>query len=139
MPFVAADFTHRCPLDRLHDRAKCTPRRSFVLVRDGRILDILPSSTATLRYSATSGTAAKFAPSDAGHGQCASRGRHAAAARCKDQACAINRIVNPDFARDSTLAAIAEMLKSGITCFCDRSYFPEETLRTANEQGMRVW
>ena len=30
------------------------------------------------------------------------------------------------------------MLKSGITCFCDRSFFPEETLRTANEQGMRA-
>src|SRR5450755_2407553 len=56
----------------------------------------------------------------------------------KDQVPAIDRLVNPDFARDSTLAAIAEMLKSGITCFCDRSYFPEETLRTANEQGMRA-
>ena len=38
----------------------------------------------------------------------------------------------------ATLAAIAEMLKSGITCFCDRCYFPEETARAANEQGMRA-
>jgi 5-methylthioadenosine/S-adenosylhomocysteine deaminase len=47
-------------------------------------------------------------------------------------------IINPEFARDGTLAAIAEMLESGITCFCDRPAYPEETLRTAHEQGMRA-
>jgi 5-methylthioadenosine/S-adenosylhomocysteine deaminase len=56
----------------------------------------------------------------------------------RDQGAASGRIVNADFARDSTMAAIAEMLKSGITCFSDRSYFPEETLRAANEQGIRA-
>ena len=47
-------------------------------------------------------------------------------------------MANAEFARDGTLAAIAEMLKSGISCFCDRDYFPEETARAANEQGMRA-
>jgi len=110
-----------------------------LLVRDGRILDILPSSTATLRYSATRYCSEISHLLMPGMGQCASRGRHACCcALQRTKPAQSNRIVNPDFARDSTLAAIAEMLKSGITCFCDRSYFPEETLRTANEQGMRV-
>jgi 5-methylthioadenosine/S-adenosylhomocysteine deaminase len=107
-----------------------------LLVRDGRILDILPSVVAAERYSATA---------------VLTRNSHllmpgminvqSAAAmllfRCANgDAAAVE--VNADFARDGTLAAIAEMLKSGITCFCDRDYFPEETARTATEQGMRA-
>jgi 5-methylthioadenosine/S-adenosylhomocysteine deaminase len=107
-----------------------------LLVRDGRILDILPRAIAAERYSATavltrnshllmpgminvqSAAAALLA-----------RGTNGEAARIE---------ANADFARDGTLAAIAEMLKSGITCFCDRDYFPEETAKAANEQGMRA-
>ena len=109
-----------------------------LVVRDGRILDILPSSIAAQRYSA--------APLLQRHSHLLMPGMinaQSAAATlllrgASDHGPATDRIVNPDFARDSTLAAIAEMLKSGITCFCDRSFFPEETLRTANEQGMRA-
>jgi 5-methylthioadenosine/S-adenosylhomocysteine deaminase len=36
------------------------------------------------------------------------------------------------------LAAIAEMLGSGITCFADRGYFPDQLARTAIEQGLRA-
>ncbi len=46
--------------------------------------------------------------------------------------------VNAEFVRDGVLAAIAEMLQSGITCFADRYYFPDETARIAGEQGMRT-
>ena len=53
-------------------------------------------------------------------------------------AAASNSISSAEFARDGTLAAIAAMLKSGITCFCDRYYFPEETASVAYEQGMRA-
>ena len=35
-------------------------------------------------------------------------------------------------------AAVAEMLGSGITCFADRYYFPDETARVASELGMRA-
>ena len=109
-----------------------------LVVRDGRILDILPSSIAAQRYSA--------APLLQRHSHLLMPGMinaQSAAATlllrgAGDHGPATDRIVNADFARDSTLAAIAEMLKSGITCFCDRSFFPEETLRTANEQGMRA-
>lgn len=138
MPFVAADL-------RIEVRwIACMTARNALLedhslvVRDGRILDILPSSMAAMRYSATAVLQRNShllmpgmvnAQTDAASLLC--RG-------AKHPAAAIDRIVSPDFARDSTLAAIAEMLKSGISCFCDRSYFPEETLRTAVEQGMRV-
>ena len=109
-----------------------------LVVRDGRILDILPSSIAAQRYSAV--------PLLQRHSHLLMPGMinaQSAAATlllrgAGDHGPATDRIVNADFARDSTLAAIAEMLKSGITCFCDRSFFPEETLRTANEQGMRA-
>ena len=30
------------------------------------------------------------------------------------------------------------MLRSGITCFADRNFYPEETARAAGEQGMRA-
>jgi 5-methylthioadenosine/S-adenosylhomocysteine deaminase len=109
-----------------------------LLVRDGRILDILPSALAAERYSATAVLTRNShllmpgminAQSDAA--TLLARGANGGAAR-------IHGLVNADFARDGTLAAIAAMLKSGITCFCDRYYFPEETARTANEQGMRA-
>ncbi len=109
-----------------------------LLVRDGRILDILPSSAAAERYSATAVLTRNShllmpgminVQSDAA--TLLSRGANGEAAR-------IEALANADFARDGTLTAIAAMLKSGITCFCDRSYFPEETARTAIEQGMRA-
>jgi 5-methylthioadenosine/S-adenosylhomocysteine deaminase len=40
--------------------------------------------------------------------------------------------------RDGAQIAIAEMLRSGITCFGDRYYFPDETARAACEQSMRA-
>jgi 5-methylthioadenosine/S-adenosylhomocysteine deaminase len=138
MPFVAADL-------RIDVRwiACMTARNALLedhslLVRDGRILDILPSSTATMRYSATAVLQRNSHLLMPGMVNAQADAATLLLRAAKDQASAINRIVNPDFARDSTLAAVAEMLKSGITCFCDRSYFPEETLRSANEQGMRV-
>ncbi len=107
-----------------------------LLVRDGRILDILPSAAAAERYSATAVLARNShllmpgminVQSDAA--TLLSRGANGKAARLEG---------NAEFARDGTLAAIAAMLKSGITCFCDRYYFPEETARAASEQGMRA-
>jgi 5-methylthioadenosine/S-adenosylhomocysteine deaminase len=109
-----------------------------LLVRDGRILDILPSAAAAERYSATAVLQRNShflmpgminVQSDAA--TLLARGANGDAAR-------VERLANAEFARDGTLAAIAAMLKSGITCFCDRYYFPEETARTANEQGMRA-
>jgi 5-methylthioadenosine/S-adenosylhomocysteine deaminase len=138
MPFVAADL-------RIEVRwIACMTARNALLedhslvVRDGRILDILPSSVAATRYSATAVLQRNSHLLMPGLVNAQTDAASLLFRGAKDQTRANDRTVNPDFARDSTLAAIAEMLKSGITCFCDRSYFPEETLRTANEQGMRV-
>jgi 5-methylthioadenosine/S-adenosylhomocysteine deaminase len=138
MPFVAADL-------RIEVRwIACMTARNTLLedhslvVRDGRILDILPSSTAALRYSATAVLQRNSHLLMPGMVNAQSNAASLLFRGAKEQASVIDRSVNPDFARDSTLAAIAAMLKSGISCFCDRAYFPEETLRMANEQGMRV-
>jgi len=107
-----------------------------LLVRDGRILDILPRAIAAERYSATAVLTRNshllmpgMINAQSAAAALLTRGANGEAARIE---------ANADFARDGTLAAIAEMLKSGITCFCDRDYFPEETAKAASEQGMRA-
>ena len=46
--------------------------------------------------------------------------------------------VNPEFVRDGTELAIAEMLRGGTTCFNDMYFYAEETARTALAAGMRA-
>lgn len=46
--------------------------------------------------------------------------------------------VNYDFVRDGTELAVAEMLRSGITCFNDMYFFPDETARVALDAGIRA-
>ncbi|MEW6678285.1 MAG: TRZ/ATZ family hydrolase [Pseudomonadota bacterium] len=48
------------------------------------------------------------------------------------------RWVSPDFVLDGSRLACLEMLKSGVTCFNDMYFFPEQTLVAAVEAGMRV-
>src|SRR5919197_5137197 len=47
------------------------------------------------------------------------------------------RHVSPEFVRDGTLLACAEMLRGGITCFNDMYFFPQAALESALEAGMR--
>jgi len=47
------------------------------------------------------------------------------------------RHVCAEFVRDGTLAACAEMLRGGVTCFNDMYFFPAVALDTALEAGMR--
>ena len=47
------------------------------------------------------------------------------------------RHVSPEFVRDGTLAACAEMLRGGVTCFNDMYFFPEAALEAALEARMR--
>lgn len=139
MPVVAADL--RIEVRWLASMAarNAVLEDHALLIRDGRILDILPTTLAAERYRATAVLQRNShllmpgmvnAQSDAS--MSLFRGATQGAAPAGDGA------INPEFARDSTLAAMAEMLKSGITCFCDRPAYPEETLRTAHEQGMRA-
>ena len=46
--------------------------------------------------------------------------------------------VSPQFVRDGTLLACAEMLRGGITCFNDMYFFPGAALEAAKEAGMRI-
>ncbi|MSQ89741.1 MAG: TRZ/ATZ family hydrolase, partial [Betaproteobacteria bacterium] len=46
--------------------------------------------------------------------------------------------VSPQFVKDGSLLACAEMLRGGVTCFNDMYFFPEATLAAALETGMRV-
>lgn len=48
------------------------------------------------------------------------------------------RLVDPTFVEDGTRLAIAEMLRSGTTCFNDMYFFPEVTARIASKIGMRA-
>lgn len=48
------------------------------------------------------------------------------------------RFVSQHFVRDGTELAVAEMLRSGTTCFNDMYFFPDETARVAHEAGIRA-
>jgi len=49
-----------------------------------------------------------------------------------------SRWVNEEFVHDGTQLAIAEMLRSGTTCFNDMYFYPDITARTAAGCGMRA-
>jgi 5-methylthioadenosine/S-adenosylhomocysteine deaminase len=49
-----------------------------------------------------------------------------------------HRWVSPDFVRDGTELALAEMLRGGTTCFGDMYFFPEVTAEVARQAGMRA-
>ena len=48
------------------------------------------------------------------------------------------RHVNPGFVEEGTRLAVAEMLRSGTTCFNDMYFFPDATIEVCQEAGMRV-
>jgi len=101
-----------------------------LMVRDGRILDILPTAIAAERYAG--------APVLQRASHLLLPGMINAHADASSLFGAPQGISSPEIARDCVLGAIAQMLKSGITCFADRGYFPQATARAAKEQGMRT-
>lgn len=48
------------------------------------------------------------------------------------------RHVSPEFVRDGTLVACAEMLAGGITCCSDMYFYPDASARVYEEAGMRA-
>lgn len=98
-----------------------------LVIRDGRILDVLPHRAAAERYAPR----VELDRSDhlAMPGLVNARTRIGAG--------------TPDartqsFSADGALLAIANMLKTGITCFCDAGYFPREVAAAAAQQGLRA-
>src|SRR5215472_5672341 len=49
-----------------------------------------------------------------------------------------SRWMSADFVRDGTELAIAEMLRSGTTCFNDMYFFPEAAAQAVRQSGMRA-
>ena len=46
--------------------------------------------------------------------------------------------VSPDFVRDGVRLSVAEMLRSGTTCFSDMYFYPEDTAQVVHEAGIRA-
>ncbi len=118
-------------------------------IRDGLILDIVPRGDAERRY------APALVHELAGHALIPgliNAHTHAAMNLFKGLADdlalmdwlnahiwpAESRWVSDAFVRDGTELAIAEMLRSGTTCFNDMYFFPDEVARTASAAGIRV-
>lgn len=49
-----------------------------------------------------------------------------------------SRWISPEYVRDGSELAIAEMLRGGITCFQDMYFFPDVTADVARRHGMRA-
>ena len=120
-----------------------TPREVLehhaLVVRDGRILDVLPSAAAAARYSVTAAVLRPVHLLMPGLINGATHGAMSLFRGAGPRFAALEQHrLGPEFVRDGTLAAIAEMLCSGITCFADRCYFPDQCAHAAAEQGMRA-
>ncbi|WP_372717784.1 TRZ/ATZ family hydrolase [Immundisolibacter sp.] len=48
------------------------------------------------------------------------------------------RFVGPQFVRDGSALAVAEMIQAGVTCFSDMYFFGEETAQVAAAAGLRA-
>ena len=98
-----------------------------VVVRDGRILDLLPSHLAAGRYEATVHT---------------DRPQHVLLPGLVNGytqiAPAHGRSTRPERLHDGAQLCLADMLRSGTSCFCGTGYFPDESARAALEAGMRA-
>ncbi len=116
-----------------------------LVVRDGRILDVLPHAAAAERYVARVLVERPMhllmpglvnAHTRIGAIPHAAAGLHAAAG--PHAATGPHASPGPGFQAETALAGIANMLKAGITCFCDIGYFPRDTAQMAAAQGMRA-
>lgn len=120
-----------------------------IVIQDGHILDILPSSEAESKYKA------EHHVDRTGHALIPgliNAHTHAAMSLMRGLADdlplmswlndhiwpAEGKWVGIDFVRDGTRLAMAEMLRSGTTCFNDMYFFPDEVARQAEHVGIRA-
>jgi 5-methylthioadenosine/S-adenosylhomocysteine deaminase len=120
-----------------------------VVIDEGRIVDILPAADVAARYR---GTERLRLPRHALIPGLVNAHTHAAMTLLRGLADdlplmewlkghiwpAEARWVNEEFVHDGVQLAIAEMLRSGTTCFHDMYFFPDVTARTAAAAGMRA-
>lgn len=119
------------------------------VIRDGRILDLLPRAEAERRYHATE---VLHLPDQLLMPGLVNAHGHAAMTLLRGLADdlplqqwledhiwpAEARWLGPEFVADGTRLAIAEMLASGTTCFADMYFFPETVAAVARHCGMRA-
>lgn len=120
-----------------------------IAIRDGNIVEILPSSEAHERYRAE---ATHDLPTHALIPGLINTHTHAAMSLMRGLADdlplmewlndhiwpAESKWVDATFVREGTQLAIAEMLRGGTTCFSDMYFFPDEVGRVADHAGMRA-
>jgi 5-methylthioadenosine/S-adenosylhomocysteine deaminase len=120
-----------------------------VAIRNGRIVAVLPGAEAFERYSARE---IVERPSHVLMPGLVNAHTHAAMVLLRGRAECLRlgpwlqenvwplekRWVDPEYVRDGTELAIAEMLRGGITCFADMHLWPEIVAQTAAEFHMRA-
>ena len=118
-------------------------------LRHGRIVALLPSAEARARYAAADETTLRSHVLIPG---LVNAHTHAAMTLLRGLADdlplepwlkdhiwpAEGRWVSADFVRDGTELAVAEMLRSGTTCFNDMYFFPEAAAQAIRQSGMRA-
>jgi 5-methylthioadenosine/S-adenosylhomocysteine deaminase len=100
--------------------------RHTLVVRDGRILDIVPADSAEERYAPR---VALERPSHLLMPGLVNAHTHIGSLPGEGDA--------PVFSPDLAALGIANMLKAGVTAFCDIGYFPSEVAGIAVAQGLR--
>ena len=120
-----------------------------VIIHDGRIVDILPTTDVEKNYQAQSHTVLDqhiLAPG------LINAHTHAAMNLLRGYADdlplmtwlqdhiwpAEAKWVSNEFVFDGSLLACAEMIRGGVTCFADMYFFPESTARAVEHSGMRA-
>jgi 5-methylthioadenosine/S-adenosylhomocysteine deaminase len=120
-----------------------------VAVRGGRIVAVLPIAEASARYAAKE---VVERPHHVLLPGLVNAHTHAAMALLRGRAENLRlgpwlrdgvwplerRWVDPEYVRDGTELAVAEMLRGGVTCFADMHLWPDVVARTAAECHMRV-
>jgi 5-methylthioadenosine/S-adenosylhomocysteine deaminase len=120
-----------------------------VAVRGGRIVDVLPVAAARARFAPTD---IVIRPHHALMPGLVNAHTHAAMTLLRGRAENVSfgpwlreaiwpierRWVDPEYVRDGTELAIAEMLRAGVTCFADMHLWPDVVARTAVEFHMRT-
>lgn len=118
-------------------------------LRHGRIVGLLPSSEARSRYTAAENVELSHHLLIPG---LVNAHTHAAMTLLRGLADdlplepwlkdhiwpAESRWLSPDFVRDGAELAVAEMLRSGTTCFSDMYFFPEAAAQAVRQSGMRA-
>ena len=120
-----------------------------VAIHDGRIVDLLPTTDATARYTAAEHIQLNQHVLTPGF---VNLHTHAAMSLMRGLADdlplmmwlkdhiwpAEMKHVAPAFVKDGTLLACAEMLRGGITCFNDMYFFPEAAAQAVDQAGLRA-